>query len=177
MRNSCKKKKSSLHIEITAKPWRRVRELKAFLEKTVIYAFRELPEDLRPLAKRASCTLLLSSDKEVCRLNHDFRGLRKPTNVLSFPQLTKRELAHVRRGKGEVYLGDIAIAYKYTAEEARREHKILKNHVAHLMIHGLLHLFGYDHDTDAAQRRMERLEKRIMASLGLPDPYAPWSRL
>jgi probable rRNA maturation factor len=68
-------------------------------------------------------------------------------------------------------MGDIAIAYRYIVGEAKRDNKILINHLTHLFIHGLLHLFGYDHGLDPEAARMERLETKIMAALGLPDPY------
>jgi probable rRNA maturation factor len=167
-----KTNKSPLHIEIDAAPWRKVRGLKRQLEKAAGVTLGQLPESLKPLARRSVFTLLLTSDAAVRRLNHDFRGMDKPTNVLSFPHLSRNALRKIGQGREAIYVGDIAAAYHYAAAEAKAEHKNLKDHVTHLMIHGILHLFGYDHHTDAAAMRMERLEKRIMAKLGLPDPYA-----
>jgi len=168
-----RKKHFHLHIETAVDSWRRVHGLNARLQKAAVVTTTMLPEKFQKMAARSSATLLLTSDDAVRRLNHDFRGKNRPTNVLSFPAFTRQHLAGRARQKGVIYMGDIAISYRFTANEARKERKILKNHVTHLLIHGLLHLFGYNHDTNAAAAKMERLEKEIMAALKLPDPYEP----
>ena len=96
------------------------------------------------------------------RLNRDFRGKDKPTNVLSFPA----------PANPEGHLGDIAIAYGVTAREAETAGKSLADHATHLAVHGVLHLLGYDHETDAEAEVMEPLEDAILAELGIADPYA-----
>ena len=106
-------------------------------------------------------------------LNRDFRGVGKPTNVLSFPQLDPRKFPKNDGKKQAVHIGDIAMGYQYIVGEAKKDNKVLINHVTHLLIHGILHLFGYDHGSETEAARMEGLEKRIMAKLNLPDPYAP----
>ena len=98
--------------------------------------------------------------------------LDKATNVLSFPQHEPVNLKRFKAPKEPVEMGDIAIAYQYMVSESKKDHKILIDHVTHLFIHGLLHLFGYDHLNDPDATRMERLETKIMAALDLPDPYA-----
>ncbi len=165
-------KHNPLHIEVAIVPWRKISGLKSRLEKAAALTLAALPEALQPAARRAQWTVLLTSDAAVRRLNNDFRGIDKPTNVLSFPHFTRPQLVKTNKGREVVYVGDIAIAYQYVVAEARSEHKILLNHVTHLMIHGLLHLFGYDHQANAPAVRMERLERKRMAELGLPDPYA-----
>jgi probable rRNA maturation factor len=105
-------------------------------------------------------TILLSGDAELRQLNALFRGRNKQTNVLSFPAMEKN------------YLGDVAIAYGVTAREARGQGKRLSAHAAHLAAHGVLHLLGYDHESERDAKIMEALEVRILARLGLPDPYA-----
>jgi probable rRNA maturation factor len=108
--------------------------------------------------------VLLTDDASIRRLNAHWRHIDKPTNVLSFPPGSYQQ--------GPVKsLGDIAIAYETTAREAREEHKPFADHLAHLAVHGFLHLLGHDHDTDAAAEEMERLERVILARLGVPDPY------
>jgi rRNA maturation RNase YbeY len=169
------KKKSPLYIEIAHPSWRDVPGLHPRLSKTAALVLARLPENLQVAARRAEFTLLLTSDAAVRQLNHNFRGLNKPTNVLSFPHLTRAQLVRLGKGRETVYAGDIAVAYRYTLDEACKDNKIFVHHVTHLLIHGLLHLFGYDHHTAAAAVRMERLEKKLMAELGLPDPYAPVS--
>jgi probable rRNA maturation factor len=157
-----------LDISIDHKGWRRIPRLRVQLEKAAKATLGHLPKQYR-----FSCTigLLLTGNAAIRRLNRDFRGIDRPTNVLSFPQLDPRKLP--KRGKKEepIHLGDIAIAYQYIDGEAKKDHKLLINHLTHLLIHGILHLFGYDHLSGKGAARMERLEQRIMAGLGLPDPY------
>jgi probable rRNA maturation factor len=105
--------------------------------------------------------ILLTTDAAVRRLNRDFRGKDKPTNVLSFPQ-----------AKGSPHLGDIALAFETVKREAREQDKTLEAHTAHLVVHGVLHLQGYDHMNAKAAKRMEKLECDILGRLGYPDPYA-----
>lgn len=108
--------------------------------------------------------VLLTDDASIRRLNAQWRHIDKPTNVLSFPPASHQA--------GPVTpLGDIAIAYETAAREATDEGKPLANHLAHLAVHGFLHLLGHDHDTAAAAEQMEALERAILARLGVPDPY------
>lgn len=106
--------------------------------------------------------VLLTSDAEVAALNSSFRGKEGPTNVLSFPAAPNPE----------DHLGDIALAYGVCAREAAVQGKVLAHHLQHLVAHGVLHLVGYDHQTDSEAEAMEALERRILADLGAPDPYA-----
>jgi probable rRNA maturation factor len=109
--------------------------------------------------------LLLTDDAAVRRLNAQWRGIDKPTNVLSFPPAPG--------GAGEIRsLGDIAIAYETTAREAQAEAKPFADHLAHLCVHGFLHLMGYDHEQEPQAETMEGLERVILARLGVPDPYS-----
>jgi probable rRNA maturation factor len=106
-------------------------------------------------------TVLLTDDATVCDLNARFRGKDKPTNVLSFPA-PKSAAPH---------LGDIALAYDVCAAEAAAQGKSLAHHLQHLVVHGALHLLGYDHEADAQAEVMEDMERRILARLGVADPY------
>jgi len=144
-----------------------------WLETATDVTLAAVPSRLLPLARRAHITLNLTNDGEVRKLNNLWRGVDKPTNVLSFPQFDRRDLAKTAINGGEepLPMGDIAIARGVVLKEARAENKTVEDHVSHLLIHGILHLFGYDHDTAWRARRMERLEKEILATLGLPDPY------
>jgi probable rRNA maturation factor len=113
--------------------------------------------------------VVLTDDAAIRALNRDWRKLDKPTNVLSFP--APRRPALPSEPSGAVLLGDIVIAYETTAQEAADEGKPFAHHLAHLAVHGFLHLLGYDHESDAAAQDMERLEAGILARLGVPDPY------
>lgn len=121
-----------------------------------------------PVRKRkAELSVILTGDRAMRSLNRRWRGQDKPTNVLSFPA-PWRALA---RGAPRL-LGDIVIAYETAAAEARTQRKPFDHHLAHLAVHGFLHLLGYDHESHAQAEAMERRERRILARLGVPDPYA-----
>ena len=113
-------------------------------------------------------SLLFTDDATIAGLNSDWRGKPKPTNVLSFPAVAVdepgREMA--------VPLGDIVFGYETVAKEAAEAGLTLADHITHLLVHGLLHLLGYDHEEDAAATAMEQLETAILARLGIADPYA-----
>jgi len=110
-------------------------------------------------------SLLLTDDAGVRELNRAWRGLDKPTNVLSFPGSGGSSPDGVR------HLGDIAVAFETVDREATEEGKGLADHLAHLIAHGALHLLGYDHENDAEADAMEALEVKVLASLGIGDPY------
>jgi probable rRNA maturation factor len=109
----------------------------------------------------ADIAVLLADDDTVADLNTRFRGQAKPTNVLSFPAAES----------ARPHLGDIALAHGVCAGEATAQGKSLSDHLAHLIVHGVLHLLGYDHEADAEAEDMEGLERDILARLGVPDPY------
>ena len=125
--------------------------------------------------------LMGCDDARIAVLNADFRGKPQPTNVLSFP--SEERAAEVAGDEPErpapgdaddpAELGDIAIAWETCAREAAEQGKPMVDHVTHLVVHGLLHLLGYDHVEDADAQRMEGHEVAILASLGLSDPYSP----
>jgi probable rRNA maturation factor len=106
-------------------------------------------------------TLLLTDDVTIGDLNRRFRQQDKPTNVLSFPSPQNPER----------FLGDVALAYGVCAHEAFEQGKPLAHHLQHLVAHGVLHLLGYDHISDAQADEMEGLERAVLAGLGIPDPY------
>ncbi|MGC1302717.1 MAG: rRNA maturation RNase YbeY [Caulobacteraceae bacterium] len=107
-------------------------------------------------------TVLLTDDAAVRELNARFRDKDSPTNVLSFPAA---ETAYP-------HLGDIALAYGVCAREAEAQDKPLAHHLSHLVVHGTLHLLGYDHQADAEAEAMEAIERAILAGLDIPDPYS-----
>lgn len=118
--------------------------------------------------------LCLSSDAAVRRLNRDWRGMDKPTNVLSFPQfaLTPRlKKAPAGLPPGPLCLGDVILARGTVLREAKAEGKTGEAHTIHLIVHGILHLFGHDHLQDKDAKVMEFIESDILGSLGYPDPY------
>ena len=114
----------------------------------------------------------LSDDAEVQGLNAAYRGKDKPTNVLSFPMVQSDLLDTIDIGDdGETLLGDVILAHETCAREAAERGIALADHAAHLIVHGVLHLVGYDHENDAEAEDMEAIETRALATLGLADPY------
>ncbi|MDP3658935.1 rRNA maturation RNase YbeY [Phenylobacterium sp.] len=109
-----------------------------------------------------AAAILLTDDEAVAELNTRFRDKPGPTNVLSFPA----------PDNPEHHLGDVALAYGVCAREAVEQGKPLGHHLQHLVAHGMLHLLGYDHMSDVEAEAMEGLERAILATLGVPDPYA-----
>ncbi len=116
----------------------------------------------------------LTDDAEVRILNRDYRNKDKPTNVLSFPMVPPDQIEGLAQTvRGEVLLGDIVLAYATCAREAAERAVGVEAHATHLIVHGTLHLLGYDHMEDHEAEAMEALEREIMAALGLHDPYEP----
>lgn len=118
-------------------------------------------------AKDAELAIVLTDDSRIRALNRVWRGIDKPTNVLSFP-------AKDRSGNegAPALLGDIVIAYETTKHEALAQGTPFLHYLAHLTVHGFLHLRGYNHEAEDEAETMERLERQILARLDIPDPYA-----
>lgn len=161
------------------RPSRAVAEIEVLIEAE---GWEKLPQ-AEPLARRAglaaivseggnplaSVAILLTDDAAMRRLNAHFRGRNKPTNVLSFPAPAMPSGA----GDAEsLFLGDLALGYETCMAEAMAEGKSLGDHLSHLVVHGVLHLMGRDHETEAEADEMEDRERVILASLGISDPYA-----
>ncbi len=113
----------------------------------------------------ADLTIVLAGDGEVRELNRRWRGRNRATNVLSFP-------SKALDPDGRLLLGDVILAFETIAREAKAAQKPLGDHLSHLVVHGVLHLMGYDHERPTEARRMEGLEVRVLAGLGISDPYA-----
>ena len=164
------------------------------LVETILEDTRWQAFGLEPLAERAACAALAGlglgcngfhiglmgcDDARIAGLNADFRGKPQPTNVLSWPAEDRAADAAGQPPDppepgltdDPESLGDIAIAYDTCLREAAEQKKLPADHVTHLIVHAVLHLLGYDHIDDADAHLMESLEVRILASMGLPDPY------
>jgi probable rRNA maturation factor len=113
----------------------------------------------------AEVNILLTTDAKIRKLNHAFRGIDKPTNVLSFPEYPTPS------DPAPYLLGDIALAVQTLKRECKEQKKLFENHMIHLIVHGVLHLLGYDHMHSKEAKSMERLECDILKRLGYPPPY------
>ncbi len=158
----------TLETEIDA-PWPDFPDWHALATRAAQAIAQIAPELANP---RLSASLLFTSDAEVHTLNREWRGKDKPTNVLSFPMLTRDELLGLTPEGPPELLGDIALAFETCEREARDKVIPLDHHAAHLIVHGLLHLAGHDHELspqDAAE--MEALEIKALALMGIANPY------
>jgi len=124
--------------------------------------------------ERLEASLLFTSDAEIHQLNREWRLRDKPTNVLSFPMLEREDLLALAPDGPPEMLGDIALAHETCAREAAAKSIPLEHHAAHLIVHGLLHLAGHDHEiSEGDAEAMEALETKALARLGIADPYGP----
>lgn len=135
--------------------WSALGDLGALCRKAFDAAHEVAPVDAGNLA------LLLADDDALHQLNREFRDKDKPTDVLSFPSLPM----------DRPFLGDIAVAFGISAKDAEIQGKKLADHLVHLLIHGYLHLLGFDHETDEEASEMEALEIKALATLGIANPY------
>ncbi|UVK38993.1 rRNA maturation RNase YbeY [Mesorhizobium sp. AR10] len=156
----------SVHVEIDisieAGDWPDEASLSRLVDRAVGAAFAETG-----VAGPSELSIVFSDDTHIRTLNAGWRGKDKPTNVLSFPAFPL-----VKGAPLPPMLGDIVLAAETVAREAALEDKPVDNHITHLVIHGLLHLLGYDHETDAEAEAMEAIERAALARLAIPDPYA-----
>jgi probable rRNA maturation factor len=152
-------KAPAIHFLIEERRWREDAAILRLIRRSVRLT---LATSLAGSARGKSVTILLSTSAKLRALNRRFRGKDKPTNVLSF--------APEDDGAS---LGDIALAFRTVRTEARAQKKNLADHAAHLAMHGVLHLLGYDHEKSSDAERMETLEIALLARLGIADPYAP----
>ncbi len=136
-------------------------------DRAVLKQWVELALDALDKAGTVSVSLSVVDEEESRRLNREYRDQDRPTNVLSFPM----EFDAAPPPDEPLLLGDIAICGPVVAREAREQHKPVEDHWAHMVIHGVLHLAGFDHEDDADAEVMEQLEKKILARGGVADPY------
>lgn len=153
-----------IDLMVEAGAWAGEEALRALVERAVPAAFAEAGVEG---GDGVELSLVFTDDAAIRSLNAEWRDKDKPTNVLSFPAFP------VEPGDPlPPMLGDIVLAYETVAREAAEEDKPFENHLTHLIIHGLLHLLGYDHETDEEAEEMEALERQALARLAIPDPYA-----
>jgi probable rRNA maturation factor len=158
-------------VIVVADCWQDEPDAEAVIQRAIAAAAETVDADVAD----AELAVMLTDDSGIRTLNSNWRGVDKPTNVLSFPALQPAG------GHGDDdaprMLGDIAIAYQTMRREADDEQKPFDHHLSHLAVHGFLHLIGYDHENDDDAEAMETLEQEILAQLGIPDPYVDRERM
>lgn len=158
-----------MDLDIAIEPPWPAGDWEVLAERAAAVAGEVAPELAQP---RLTASLLLTSDEEVHALNRDWRGRDRPTNVLSFPMLARGELIALAAEGPPVLLGDVALAHETCAREAAERGLSLADHATHLIVHGLLHLAGYDHELSTGEAEaMETLETKALAMCGIADPY------
>jgi probable rRNA maturation factor len=152
----------AIDISAESEGWNRLAGIEALVRRAAEAAM--LDNEAPP----SEVSVVLSDDEHIRELNKHHRGMDKPTNVLSFPAARMKTPAGAPR-----ILGDIVIAFETVEREAAEESKSFEHHLSHLVVHGILHLLGYDHESDEEEAEiMEARERQILAKLGIPDPYA-----
>ncbi|WP_294355456.1 rRNA maturation RNase YbeY [uncultured Sphingomonas sp.] len=164
-----------IHVELTCEePWDDGADWEALTLAAARAAVSRTPHgELLTTPAHVEVSVRLTSDDEVHALNRQYRGKDKPTNVLSFPMVQPDLIDTVTQNSddGEVLLGDIVLAHGVCVSEAAERGISVEQHLSHLMVHGTLHLLGYDHGTDEEGDAMEELERAALSDLGIADPY------
>ena len=158
-------------VLVVADCWQDEPDAEAVIQRAIAIAAATVDTDVAD----AELAVMLTDDSGIRTLHSNWRGIDKPTNVLSFPAL--QPTAPPGDDDPPRMLGDIAIAYETLRREADEEAKPFDHHLSHLVVHGFLHLIGYDHETDEEAEVMEALEREILAQLGIPDPYGMRERI
>src|SRR6266446_2075481 len=155
-----------IEVLVVADCWQTEPEVEAVIQRAVAAAAEIVSAD----TGEAEIAVMLTDDAGIRTLNSNWRGIDKPTNVLSFPALQPTGAG--TPDDAPRMLGDIAIAFETTRKEADDEQKPFDHHLSHLAVHGFLHLIGYDHEKDDDAEAMESLEAEILAQLGIPNPHS-----
>jgi probable rRNA maturation factor len=153
-----------IDITIEFAAWSKVPGLENLIKTSARAAVSGREEEFK---NRAELSILLTSDEAIRQLNSNFRGQDKPTNVLSFGGETETVST-----VPSFLLGDVVLSYQTIAKEAQQQGKSFDDHVSHLIVHGVLHLLGYDHDNDELAHKMERVEIKILKGIGVENPYS-----
>jgi len=153
----------AVDVLIESEAWGRLPEAEDIVRRAIAIA---AASQIAIRDGKAELSVLLCDDRTIAGLNARWCGQAKPTNVLSFPA------PPMPVGVEKVQLGDIAVAYETLAREAGEQGKTVSNHLSHLIVHGFLHLLGYDHHAEGEAEQMEQLERDILARIGIANPYA-----
>lgn len=154
------------------KGWRDHKDINTALTRSIAkYILSLFPNFKR--VKKVEMAILLTGNQHITELNHQFRGKNKPTNTLSFPDMTieTNKILELKLDEEYINLGDIAFGYETIVTEAKEQGKDFNHHFIHLLAHGILHLLGFDHENDADAEIMEKLEIDILEHFSIKSPY------
>jgi probable rRNA maturation factor len=154
-----------IDLVVASSRWKHAEKATSLMRRAVRRAAAATPS-----TNGSELAIVLTDDSAIRQLNRDWRGINAPTNVLSFPA---KNAGRKRSKHLAGHLGDIVLAYETIAREARAEDKPFVHHLAHLAVHGFLHLVGHDHESTREAAVMERAERDILRQLAIPDPYRP----
>lgn len=155
-----------LDIGVESENWPKCDTL---IRDRVMLALNECKTDCK--GRPVELSVVLTDNDHIQELNRDYREKDKPTNVLSFPALESPAPGEIELEPGPLHLGDIVLAFGVVQAEAKDQEIAFDDHLSHLIIHGVLHLIGYDHMDDQEAEEMESLEIRLLAQLGIANPY------
>ncbi len=167
----------SLDVVVKSKKWSGEKKIEQFVEN-VCQKIIPLTDLKKILVKNFTLELAISlvSNQQMKKINFEFRGKNKPTNVLSFPALDENLIRKVGLKKAVkpcdyLFLGDVVIAFEITKKESLVQKKRFEDHLTHLILHSILHLIGFDHEEDEMAKIMENLERKILKKIGITNPH------
>lgn len=168
--------KPDIRLEAVSVEWEKAfPRMQEKIKEAVTCAFLSAKKPAAFKNRSFEISILLTDDSYIKMLNENYRGKNEATNVLSFPQIDLKNFQNdsldIFPPEKKIPLGDIALAFQTVSRECQEQEKSLENHVLHLVVHGTLHLLGYDHMHLKDSTAMEKLECDILTSLGYPDPY------
>lgn len=158
-------------LEIRSPEWDSKKDWEKSIKEILTLSLKEVA----PHLSTSEISIVLTNDKEIYEFNKAYRNKDKATNILSFPQqepfFFKKEQKNKKKQLPPLLLGDLMISYETVNQEAIDQKKIFTDHLTHLLIHGMLHLLGYDHETEAEAQIMESLELKLLRKFSISDPY------
>ena len=167
MTSETDKPEMSVEISIQEPAWERLADIEKIVTRTALSAMNLAILPKAAFGRDLETSLVLANDDLLHVLNNTYREKNKPTNILTFATLDSEEPAT----EGILSLGDVVLSYETIVKEAEEQGKFLTDHIRHLVVHGVLHLLGYDHIDEDDATDMETLEIRILETLGVQNPY------
>jgi probable rRNA maturation factor len=167
----------NIDVEVKSKKWLDIKNIEKFIESQTLNILAKSPlAEFFDKKINFDLSISLCSNLQIKKINREFRGKDKSTNVLSFGNLDEKIIQKSGLNKAiginkYIFLGDIILGYEYILKEAKDHEKDFKNHLTHMLLHGILHIIGYDHEEEKMAKIMENLEIKILQELNINNPY------